>query len=215
MLYCGWLLTKQICAVFYSKISQAMSELKPLKAKLSPETGHYYRVEDGQLTGYSSEMKSPSPLAKEIYGRLINTDFPSSGIAPVIKNEKYTLGVYDELASRNASIGLERDLNTFISELPYNPLVLTFIAAFRYPGGLSDDAFVELFMAQLNLLKDTAGINVKVSDPSCCAFELKDRQFSVWGMHANSPSEKNRFEYPLLIFKYCGREIKKNGALSG
>jgi hypothetical protein len=128
------------------------------------------------------------------------------------------MGIYDELGSAKATLGLARDLSAFAAALAGDAPdgeeangFTTFVASFVRPVPGNEAEFERLLWAQLQALRD--GDPVRDWDPSVSAdpedahfsFSIAGSAFFVVGLHAASTRWARRFAWPTLVFNPHGQ----------
>lgn len=134
--------------------------------------------------------------------------FPCLGAKAAFNSSSQTIEVYDPIGSEAATRALRHDLYRFTrSAIRHDSEYATFIAVFRGPADLSEEAFEADFWHQLQELHN-ADTNSFSWDPTVSS-EVDDPQFSfsfagqalyVIGMHPNSSRQARRFRWPTMVF---------------
>jgi hypothetical protein len=147
---------------------------------------------------------------------VLRPEFPCLGAKAALNSQSYTIGVYDELGSANATVELAKALYNFIrSALPAEPGLdagptseyATFVAIFEGPRRIGELEFERLFWKQLRALHrhDSARfdwdphVSSDPTDPHF-SFSFGGEALYVIGMHAGSSRAARRFPWPALVF---------------
>lgn len=133
---------------------------------------------------------------------------PCVGASAALNKDQYWLGVYDRLASTEASLVLARDLNAYLREQEQNPREFaTFIAAFRDQTSLTEVEFEKGLWSQLSQLDRISSVfhdwdPTTSPDPGSekFSFSFGGKAFYVVGLHPNSSRMARSFPYPALVF---------------
>lgn len=142
------------------------------------------------------DPRRPCPAdAAAIHGRLqqklLGPDFACVAARSVLNRRTYRIGIYDELGSGDAAMGLCHDLYEFSHEfMPGRHPFTSFIAAFRGPGIVSEVAFEKLLWQQLQQMHgidaryfDWDSTVSKDPDSPKFSFSIGGRAFYVIGLN--------------------------------
>jgi uncharacterized protein len=181
-----------------------MARANPLASPLTVAKGQLHLSAAGELVGADVD-----PFLREAHRefreRILCGDFPCVGAKAAFHDQSYHFAVYAELASRETTSGLCRDLFEFRERRQKTDSYTTFIAVFAGPLKLNELEFENLLWRQLRHLHsaDVAHWAPDVnSDPADAhfSFSFAGRAFYVVGMHANSSRVARRFRWPTLVF---------------
>jgi FPC/CPF motif-containing protein YcgG len=184
----------------------------PFDTELARRHSRYFGTEDGRPKLLSEPRTPPDLFASAVIGAfqgfVLNPQFVCVGSKAAVDQETYRLGVYDRLASPEATAGLGRDLYQFIGELgAADTNFTTFIAAFREPTDLDEVAFERQLWAQLQMLHDRdaplhdwdPAVSSNPDDPHF-AFSFAGHAFFIIGLHPGSARLARQFPWPTLVF---------------
>jgi len=134
--------------------------------------------------------------------------FPCLAAKSAVRRRDYELGVYDALASAQASDALASDLAEFTRRAPPGDDRFTaFVAVFTGRAPVSERAFERRLWTQLQRLHErddpVAGWDPAVSadpDDPRFSFSFGGRAFFVVGLHPRNSRLARRFRWPALVF---------------
>lgn len=150
-----------------------------------------------------------SSEVEDVFRAFVNGDeFACLGAKASVATGKYRLGIYDKLATANATAGLTRDLYTFSQEQErMHSDFTTFVAVFLRSRPRSALSFERALWKQLQSLHDEDRLHdawdARVSaDPydRKFSFSFAGKAFFVVGLHPCSPRKSRRFRWPALVF---------------
>jgi FPC/CPF motif-containing protein YcgG len=200
------------------------SRQNPFDSAEALENSSYARYDGEQLLLVSSGKPAPA-LAERVHAALraliLDPEYPCVGSRSALNQGSYRFGMYQELASPEATAGLARDLYTFLAEQPsIEGEFTTFIACFDTPKSISAEEFEQLLWRQLKDLSvldrehhDWAGdVSIRTGDPDF-AFSFAARSFFVVGLSPAAERWARRFPWPLLAFNSHAQfqELKREG----
>lgn len=161
----------------------------------------------GLTTAHGSRSLSFRTQAEAEFGRFVgDAAFPCLGAKAAWNSGSYRLATYEELAAPSCTDRLAADLRPFTkSETVATSDYATFVAVFRGPLSLSEQAFEKLLWKQLQQLSQ---IDRKSWDPSVSedagdphfSFSFAGRALYVVGLHNASSRLARRFRWPALVF---------------
>lgn len=130
-------------------------------------------------------------IHERLQKKLLDADFACVAARSVLNRGTYRLGIYDDLGSADAAMGLCHDLYEFSHEFaPGRHPFTSFIAAFRGPGIGSEAAFEKLLWQQLQLMHgidaryfDWDSTVSKDPDSPKFSFSIGGRAFYVVGLN--------------------------------
>lgn len=134
--------------------------------------------------------------------------FSCLGAKAAFRRGGYRFGLYPALGSADATVGLARDLRTFVGERPRLPAGFhTYAACFTGPPPGDEVGFEARLWEQLQRLHD-ADASEHPWDPSVSAdpadpafsFSFAGSAFFVVGLHPTSSRWTRRFAWPTLVF---------------
>jgi len=134
--------------------------------------------------------------------------FSCLGAKASIRRETYRVGAYARLDDAAVSEGLARDLYAFAAERRgFESDFTTFVAVFREPRVVAEDAFERALWSQLQRLHDLDvrhhPWDPRVSadpDDASFSFSVAGTAFFVVGLHPNASRPSRRFAWPALVF---------------
>lgn len=136
---------------------------------------------------------------------LARHDYPCLGAQSVVRGDRLTVRVYEELDTPAAARLLLQDLRMFDSEVDLNDGFASFIAVFRGPQISDEQHFERILWSQLRRLHevDDEPWNDQVSrDPEDehFAFSVAGSAYFVVGMHPTASRDARRAANPTLVF---------------
>lgn len=145
---------------------------------------------------------------KEFISFVGSDSFPCVGAKAALNSGAYRFAVYEELASNAITSNLASDLRAFVdSEMFGKSNYATYVAVFRRPQLLGEEAFERLLWSQLQRLHELDNENNAwdprvSSDPSNAhfSFSFARQAFYVVGMHQSSSRLSRQFRWPTLVF---------------
>jgi uncharacterized protein len=160
-----------------------------------------------------SEINRNASISRAALERLFMTfvqrpDFPCVGAKSAVSAGSYCVRAYDRLAHPHSSERLAVDLRHFQnSELRATAAYATFVAIFRAPRVINEEAFEVLLWSQLQQLHDIDcarydwddSVSSNPADPHF-SFSFAGKAFYVVGMHPTSSRLARRFAFPAMIF---------------
>lgn len=176
----------------------------PFASELATANSRLHFPANGELVGRAVDNFLRN-AHHEFRKRILRSGFPCVGAKAAFHEQTYGFAAYKELASREATAGLCRDLFDFGELARKIDTYTTFIAVFASPLNLSEAEFENLLWYQLRQVHaaDMASWAADVSsDPtdSHFSFSFAGRAFYIVGMHANSSRAARRFAWPTLVF---------------
>ncbi|WP_435021646.1 guanitoxin biosynthesis heme-dependent pre-guanitoxin N-hydroxylase GntA [Tundrisphaera sp. TA3] len=185
----------------------------PFDSEIALRNSQYYGTKGGRAVLLSRPGSTPDLFASAAVGAfrgfVLNPDFSCVGAKSAVMHETYRLGVYDQLAGDGATAGLARDLYTFARESegadPHE--FRTFVAMFRGPMDVDEEAFERMLWDQLRRLNELDA-PLHRWDPSVSqdpesphfGFSFAEMAFFIVGLHPHSSREARRFIWPTLVF---------------
>lgn len=140
--------------------------------------------------------------------QIVRNEFPCLGGRAALNSQSYCLAVYHQLAGRETTDLLGRDLYEFTrSDLRLESEYATFVAVFRKPAAANERQFEKRMWQQLAALNRIDAVNHEwdtnvrsdTADPQF-SFSFGGQALYVIGMHPNSSRMARRFRWPVLIF---------------
>ena len=118
----------------------------PFDSEMARRHSRYFGTKDGRPILLSDPDQDPELFTSAVIGAfrgfVLNPTFVCVGAKAAVNHETYRLGVYDRLASPEATAGLSRDLYEFLHEIgSEDHEFTTFIATFREPTDLEEIEF--------------------------------------------------------------------------
>lgn len=176
------------------------------------ENALQHAVRGGLVPSRIAADPSAEPFLAEVHAAfsdfVTRQEFPCVGARAAFNSQSYAIGVYDELASDDATSALARDLFEFThSEIRDDSEYATFIAVFRQPDTADELEFERLLWTQLSALNraDAAHFDYDPdvrSDPADpqFSFSFAGQALYVIGMHPNASREARRFRWATIVF---------------
>lgn len=190
----------------------AVTTDNPFDSPLALANSRYFGTRNGRPVLLSDPDRPPDLLASAVIGAfrgfVLNPQFVCVGAKSAINHETYRLGVYDRLASPEATAGLGHDLYEFLKEVgDVDNEFTTFVAAFREPTDLDEVGFEKQLWAQLQMLHDRdaplhdwdPAVSSNPDDPHF-SFSFAGHAFFIVGLHAGSTRLARQFPWPTLVF---------------
>jgi uncharacterized protein len=184
----------------------------PFDSELALRHSRYFGTVNGRPVLLSDPEQPPDLFASAVIGAfrgfVLNPQFVCVAAKSAVHHETYRLGIYDRLASPEATAGLSRDLYEFLRETePIESEFTTFVATFREPTDRDEAAFEELLWRQLQMLHDRDAPlhdwDPAVSsnpDDSHFSFSFARHAFFIVGLHPCSTRLARQFPWPTLVF---------------
>ncbi len=189
----------------------------PSDSELARRHSRYFGTRNGRPVLLSDPEQPPDLFASAVIGAfrgfVLNPQFVCVGAKAAVNHETYRLGVYDRLASPEATAGLSRDLYEFLRELGSGDQEFTtYIAAFREPTDLDEVDFEKRLWEQLQMLHDRdaplhdwdPAVSSNPDDPHF-SFSFAEHAFFVIGLHPGSARLARQFPWPTLVFNPHGQ----------
>lgn len=132
-------------------------------------------------------------------------DYPCLGARSVLRRERATVGVYDELAGPGTADRLVEDLRDFARSVDLADGLASFLAVFRGPSVLDERHFERLLWSQLRALNDaddepwSAEVSPDPADEHF-AFSVAGTPYFVIGLHPRASRDARRAAAPVLVF---------------
>jgi uncharacterized protein len=184
----------------------------PFDSELALRHSCYFGTKDGRPVLLSDPDKPPDLFATAVIGAfrgfVLNPQFVCVAAKSAVHHETYRLGIYDRLASPEATAGLSHDLYEFLRETePIKSEFTTFVATFKEPSCLDEAAFEELLWRQLRMLHERdaplydwdPGVSSNADDPHF-SFSFAGHAFFIVGLHPGSSRLARQFPWPMLAF---------------
>ena len=177
--------------------------------------GEYHLAQAGALLptrGAVSERAAQ--LNAAFREKILAPDFSCVAAKASLNTSTYALGVYGELGSLDATLGLAHDLARFVGDQDAMGSDFTsLIATFSAPGGMTEHEFEARLWQQLRALHhlDAAPYSAEVSaDPrsNSFGFSFAGRGFFIIGLHPDSSRTARAFPVPALVFN-AHRQFRK------
>jgi FPC/CPF motif-containing protein YcgG len=172
----------------------------------------YAAWRDGQLVCPLNPARNPSPLARVVHdsfrAHILDAEFPCVGGKAAISGNTYRFGLYDEMNSTAATVGLAYDLWEYARERPtWETDFATFIACFEGPVVADEFEWEKMLWSQLQSLHGLDRIHhawdsTVSSDPEDTGFSFSfaETAYFVVGLHPQSSRRSRRFAWPTLVF---------------
>jgi len=186
--------------------------VNPFDSELARRHSRYFGTRDGRPVLLSEPDQPPDLFASAVIGAfrgfVLNPQFVCLGAKASVNHETYRLGVYDRLASPEATAGLSHDLCEFLREVwAADNEFTTFVATFREPTDLDEVGFEEQLWAQLQMLHDRdaalhdwdPAVSSNPDDPHF-SFSFAGHAFFIVGLHPGSARLARQFPWPTLVF---------------
>jgi FPC/CPF motif-containing protein YcgG len=131
----------------------------PFDSEVARRHSRYFGREGGRPVLLSDPGPAPDLFASALIGAfrefVLNPQFVCLGAKAAVNHETYRLGIYDRLASPEATAGLSHDRYEFLRGVgAANNEFTTFVATFREPTDLDEVGLEKLPWAQLQMLHD-------------------------------------------------------------
>lgn len=149
-------------------------------------------------------------LHDDLRDKVLDDAYPCLGARSVFNSSQYRIGLYPELGSEPAALGLCHDLYEFSND--YRSIgngFVSFIAGFEGPPITSEAHFEELLWRQLGLVDEIdrrhfawdPSVSSDPADPHF-SFSVGGRAFFVVGMHARASRKARRVATTTLVFNF-------------
>ena len=182
----------------------------PFDDALALDHSNYCRPDGRRLVRADGERASPlSEFVHDGFRALVlNEHFACVGAKAAVHQNSYRFGLYERLASPNASAGLARDLFTFVDErATLGGEFTTFVASFADVPPPDEAAFERQLWDTLQQLHDLdvsfhewdRTVRADTRDPHF-SFSFGGTALFVVGLHPASSRATRRFSWPTLIF---------------
>jgi FPC/CPF motif-containing protein YcgG len=184
----------------------------PFDSELALRHSRYFGTKNGRPVLLSDPEQPPDLFASAVIGAfrgfVLNPQFVCVAAKSAVHHETYRLGIYDRLASPEATAGLSRDLYEFLCETePIDSEFTTFVATFKEPTDLDEAAFEKLLWRQLQMLHDRdaplhdwdPAVSSNPDDPHF-SFSFAGHAFFIVGLHPGSARLARQFPWPTLVF---------------
>ncbi len=175
-----------------------------------------YAVYDGKRLTYPFHRDTAVPPLQEFvhdsFRALIqNPRFACAAAKGAFHRGSYRMGMYSQMASPDATLGLAHDLVLFLRDqdalVEEGEQFSTFIASFEGPNIGDEETFERLLWDQLQALHiaDTSGqawdatVSANPEDHNF-AFSFGGRAFYIIGLHPAASRWNRRFAWPTLVF---------------
>src|SRR5205823_7641913 len=117
----------------------------PFESELALRHSRYFGTKDGRPVLLTDPDRPPDLFASAVIGAfrgfVLNPQFVCVAAKSAVHHETYRLGIYERLASPEATAGLSHDLYAFLRETaPLDSAFTTFVASFRAPPDLDQGA---------------------------------------------------------------------------
>jgi FPC/CPF motif-containing protein YcgG len=183
----------------------------PFNSKVAREHS-CYGVYDGDTLHLQHENREASRDIRFVHSQLrsyiLDPNFSCVGAKAAVNQNVYRFGLYNRMGAYSGSVGLCRDLYTFIQEREeMDSNFTTFIASFRYPSSTNDDQFERWLWRTLQLIhlndskyhKYDPAVSPDPEHPRF-SFSVAETAFFVVGLHPGSSRLARRFTFPTLVF---------------
>ncbi|CAM2868241.1 guanitoxin biosynthesis heme-dependent pre-guanitoxin N-hydroxylase GntA [Deinococcus radiodurans] len=177
--------------------------------------GEYHLAQAGELQPTRGPVSArAAELNAAFREKILAPDFSCVAAKASMNTSAYALGVYGELGSLSATLGLAHDLARFVQDQDdLGSDFTSFIATFDSPEGMTEPQFEERLWQQLRALHqlDTAPYSEEVSaDPHSnkFGFSFAGRGFFIIGLHPGSSRVARAFPAPALVFN-AHRQFQK------
>ena len=177
--------------------------------------GEYHLAQAGELQPTRGPVSArAAELNAAFREKILAPDFSCVAAKASMNTSAYALGVYGELGSLSATLGLAHDLARFVQDQDdLGSDFTSFIATFDAPEGMTEPQFEERLWQQLRALHqlDTAPYSEEVSaDPHSnkFGFSFAGRGFFIIGLHPGSSRVARTFPAPALVFN-AHRQFQK------
>jgi FPC/CPF motif-containing protein YcgG len=184
----------------------------PFESELALRHSRYFGTKDGRPVLLSDPDQPPDLFASAVIGAfrgfVLNPQFVCVAAKSAVHHETYRLGIYDRLASPEATAGLSHDLYEFLRETEsLDSAFTTFVAAFREPTDLDEIAFEQLLWRQLQMLHERdaphhdwdPAVSSNPEDPHF-SFSFAGHAFFIVGLHPGSARLARQFPWPTMVF---------------
>lgn len=169
--------------------------------------GEYHLAQAGELRPTRGPVSArAAELNAAFREKILAPDFSCVAAKASMNTSAYALGVYGELGSLGATLGLAHDLARFVQDQDdLGSDFTSFIATFGAPEGMTEHEFEDRLWQQLRALHqlDTAPYSEEVSaDPHSnkFGFSFAGRGFFIIGLHPGSSRVARAFPVPALVF---------------
>jgi FPC/CPF motif-containing protein YcgG len=157
----------------------------------------------------ATEVPDPTPSKDVVVDAIIEMvgrhDYPCLGARSVIRRDRATVRVYDELGAPATASLLLQDLQEFASTVNPDAGFASFIATFRGPPITDEAHFEQLLWSQLRRLHAADGepwSDEVSADPEDehFAFSVAGTPYFLVGLHPVASREARRAALPTLVF---------------
>lgn len=185
----------------------------PFKTNISREYSCYAKFDGAELKILESGSKV-SDTVTEVHAEfrqkiLCRTPpFTCMGATSVFNQNNYRFGMYKNMCTKETTLGLARNLFTFVNEQDsMNSNFTAFIAVFETPIPEDEHHFEKLVWKQLQMLHDEDSryhdwdkeFSNDINNHQF-SYSFAERGFFIVGMHPKSSRIARQFSYPLLVF---------------
>jgi FPC/CPF motif-containing protein YcgG len=151
------------------------------------------------------ELAPPDELTAAMVAMVTHEDYPCLGARSVMRRERATIRVYDELGSPQDAAGLLADLADFASGVDLDEGFASFVAVFRGPVLHDEGHFEALLWAHLRAVHAAdeepwaPGVSADPQDAHF-AFSAGGTAYFVVGLHPQASRDARRAAVPTLVF---------------
>jgi uncharacterized protein len=191
---------------------RSLTSNNPFDSELAIRHSCYFGSKDGRPVLLSDPSEPPDLFASAVIGAfrgfVLNPQFVCVAAKSAVHQDNYRLGIYDQLASPEATAGLSHDLYQFLVETEsIESDFTTFVATFKKPEYLDEAAFEGLLWRQLQMLHDgdaplhdwDPDVGSNPDDPHF-SFSFAGHAFFIVGLHPGSTRLARQFPWPMLAF---------------
>src|SRR5689334_20585996 len=191
------------------RAARVMTDSNPFSDAIAIEQSNYCRFDGKRLLRDGADAAPMTAFVHDnVRALVLNERFSCVAAKAAIRQGGYGFGLYGELGSADASLGLARDLFTFCRERDGFPAEFTtFVASFAGPTPPDEATFERWLWTTLQQLHELdadhhdwdQSVAADTSDPEF-SFSFAGTAFFVVGLHAASSRATRRFAWPTLIF---------------
>ncbi len=152
------------------------------------------------------QIEKAKALHEQLKKLILSDSYSCLGAKSVFRNNTYRFGCYGNLGSKEAALGLQYDLTSFLHEVKdVSGQFVSFVAAFSAPVAMEEMSFEEQLWKQLDYLHqlDHCPWDSSVSsnpEDANFGFSFAGCAFFVVGLHQNSTRFARQFKQPVLVF---------------
>jgi hypothetical protein len=163
-------------------------------------------------------VESSGQLEELLSGEILGPEYPCLGARSVVKRERATVVLHDDLEDPRAAEALLDQLRGFATDVDPDEGFVSFIAGFRGPHVRDEQHFEQMLWDLLQRLHDeddepwAPEVSANPQDPHF-AFSVGGTAFFIVGLHPQASREARRMPLPILVFNLHEQfeELRANG----